>query len=220
MVIRSSWDSSPKGLRVCNASLLLSTASHPPPPLQHVGGNHRFQSGDFAGADAFLGIHMGCRNKRFTENYELTSLCCAHGCQVKPFEVNTWVEDGALLYLDDADRSPANTLQIIYTPGHTMDSVSVYHYGDRRLFIGDLLYPFTAVSLSAIGSNMKDYFQYVTFGDAGGEGADAARPGGHSVWCVVWCVVCVWLGLRYGKSGMRKGVRMWYADGRCMSVDG
>ena len=139
---------------------------------------------------------MGCRNKRFTENYELTSLCCAHGCQVKPFEVNTWVEDGALLYLDDADRSPANTLQIIYTPGHTMDSVSVYHYGDWRLFIGDLLYPFTAVSLSAIGSNMKDYFQYVA-----------------GMWvaivCGVWCVgvvCCVWLGAwGWGKWHVERG---------------
>lgn len=45
----------------------------------------------------------------------------------------------------------------MFTPGHTLDSISLYDREDKRLFVGDMLYPWTAISLSAVGSSLKAY---------------------------------------------------------------
>jgi hypothetical protein len=48
-------------------------------------------------------------------------------------------------------------ITVLHTPGHTADSVSLYQHGERRLFVGDLLYPYTAVGLGSLGASPRDY---------------------------------------------------------------
>jgi hypothetical protein len=123
--------------------------------FDHIGGNYRFSGPN---SDGCLGICMGGRKKAFTNNFELTSLCASHGCRVREFKVTKWLKDGDLIYLDENDRAnPLKTMQVIFTPGHTLDSISLFHFGENRLFIADLLYPYTCVSLSAVGHSMKDF---------------------------------------------------------------
>lgn len=126
--------------------------------FDHVGGNHRFTEDSK--------IIMSDRKKEFTLNFPLTSLCVSHGTQVKPFVVTDWVSHGAVISLDDSKplegpdgTSLAKSLVILHTPGHTLDSLSVYYPAESRLFIGDLLYPYTAIPISAVGSSVVDYRQ-------------------------------------------------------------
>jgi len=48
-------------------------------------------------------------------------------------------------------------LEVIYTPGHTPDSIALYARYEKRIFVGDTIYPYTAIHLDCIGSNIKDY---------------------------------------------------------------
>jgi len=130
---------------------------------------------------------MGNRDPKTTNNYDLFSLGMAHGVTVKPFKVTRWLEDGgcthqdrgcfpplspadhlshpqtaglppgATVTLDDANPSKYNELVILHTPGHSIDSISIWFAREKRLFVGDLLYPYTAISLSALGSAPQDY---------------------------------------------------------------
>ncbi|MBP7653412.1 MBL fold metallo-hydrolase [Candidatus Dependentiae bacterium] len=48
--------------------------------------------------------------------------------------VDKTVENDEIISLD-----PENTLKIIHTPGHSDDSISLYHYEDKVLFTGDTI---------------------------------------------------------------------------------
>eukprot|EP00755_Sulcionema_specki_P015240 Sspe_Gene.58810::Locus_32291_Transcript_1_1_Confidence_1.000_Length_825::g.58810::m.58810 len=100
--------------------------------FDHVGGNR-----GFAGAP----ILMGGGAKSFTGNVSINSLCAAHSTTVPDFEVTRWLEEGDMVYFDDSD--PTDGLEVLFTPGHTPDSISLYSRKHKRIFIGDLLYPFT-----------------------------------------------------------------------------
>lgn len=97
--------------------------------------------------------------KNFSLNYEINSLAMAHhGASVQDFRVTRWLEENDVIYLDDNDKSnEAKQLIVMFTPGHTPDSCSYWFAGERRMFIGDTIYPYTAVHLDCIGSNVKDY---------------------------------------------------------------
>lgn len=104
---------------------------------------------------------MSDRAQAYTKNYQLTSLCSAHGAQVVDFEVTQWVPDGNMVYLDDL-QDPGHSLELVHTPGHTLDSLSVFYQRDQRLFVGDLIYPYTAIPLSAVGANVNEYVSSIT----------------------------------------------------------
>ena len=50
-------------------------------------------------------------------------------------------------------------LTILHTPGHSIDSISLFMPSQRRLFVGDLLYPFTAVPLSSVGASLDAFLR-------------------------------------------------------------
>jgi len=122
--------------------------------FDHVGGNHRFCGTYSKGSQ---GICMGVGNKTFTENYELNSLAMAHNTTTPKFTISHWLKDGDLIYLNDEKKEKNNSLEILLTPGHTPDSLAVYSHRDKRLFVGDNIYPFTAIHLDCLGSSVKDY---------------------------------------------------------------
>jgi len=122
--------------------------------FDHVGGNYKFCGGNSTGCQ---GIWMGGADQKFTQNYEINSLSMAHNCRVTNFEVTRWLNEGDLIYLDDSDKTKEKSLEVIFSPGHTTDSISLYFHQEKRLFVGDLIYPFTAIHLDCIGSNMDQY---------------------------------------------------------------
>eukprot|EP01120_Amphizonella_sp_Union-15-10_P014296 TRINITY_DN6883_c0_g1_i1.p1 TRINITY_DN6883_c0_g1~~TRINITY_DN6883_c0_g1_i1.p1 ORF type:complete len:387 (-),score=66.95 TRINITY_DN6883_c0_g1_i1:86-1246(-) len=129
--------------------LLIVTHTH----FDHIGGVTHF-----CGQEGCLGICCGSNNKTFSNNYETNSLALAFpGAKVKNFEVSQWLNDGDLIYLDDKDKQKSKSLEVIFTPGHTPDSIALYFHGGKRLFVGDSLYPFTAIHLDCLGSNLPDY---------------------------------------------------------------
>jgi len=123
--------------------------------FDHVGGNHSFCG---VNSNGCTGVCMGCRDRTFTENYEINSLAMAHsGAKVKTFSVSRWLSEGDLIYLDDKNPTKEDSLEVLFTPGHTPDSISLYAHWEKRLFVGDHMYPFTVVHLDCIGSNINDY---------------------------------------------------------------
>eukprot|EP00658_Telonema_sp_P-2_P050523 TRINITY_DN3854_c0_g2_i4.p1 TRINITY_DN3854_c0_g2~~TRINITY_DN3854_c0_g2_i4.p1 ORF type:complete len:347 (+),score=92.66 TRINITY_DN3854_c0_g2_i4:169-1209(+) len=120
--------------------------------FDHVGGNHDFEAGGNCTALAMSGAHQV-----FSKNVEINSLCMAHGCSVKAYTVTRWLEEGDFVYLDDTNPSMEHALCVLNTPGHTPDSIALHYPHRNRLFAGDTLYPFTAMHLDCIGSNVDDY---------------------------------------------------------------
>jgi len=101
---------------------------------------------------------MGDRNKTFTQNYEINSLAMAHAsAKVKDFSVSQWLKEGDLIYLDNNDKTKEKSLEVIHTPGHTPDSIALYAHYEQRLFVGDTIYPYTAIHLDSLGSSVTDY---------------------------------------------------------------
>eukprot|EP00003_Mantamonas_plastica_P009830 TRINITY_DN19206_c0_g1_i1.p1 TRINITY_DN19206_c0_g1~~TRINITY_DN19206_c0_g1_i1.p1 ORF type:complete len:485 (+),score=140.92 TRINITY_DN19206_c0_g1_i1:1091-2545(+) len=124
--------------------------------FDHVGCNYLF-SGE--NATDVIDICMGERDTKFTNNYGITSLCMAHNCVTKDFTVTKWLQEGDLIYFDDANPSKRNSLEVLFTPGHTSDSISLYDHRDIRLFVGDTFYPYTAIHLDCIGSSVPDFLE-------------------------------------------------------------
>jgi len=61
-----------------------------------------------------------------------------------------------LIHLDPADESREGSLEVLHTPGHTTDSIALIDRTAKTVYVGDTLYPFTAVHLDCIGSSMSD----------------------------------------------------------------
>lgn len=136
----------PRSQRTCpnRSYVVICTHNH----FDHVGG-----AAGFAGSE----ICMGKQNPTYSKNLEVTSLAAGVGARVKPFEVTRWLEDGDEVWLDDSDRSRFNRLSVHFTPGHALDHIAVFFERELRLFVGDTLYPFTAIDLANMGSNVPDY---------------------------------------------------------------
>lgn len=137
------------GFARCRARLIrryvvVCTHNH----FDHVGG-----AAGFAGSE----ICMGKRNPTYSKNLEVTSLAAGVGARVAPFDVTRWLDDGDELWLDDSNRTPFNRITVHYTPGHALDHIAVLFEREMRLFVGDTLYPFTAIDLANMGSNVSDY---------------------------------------------------------------
>ncbi len=67
-------------------------------------------------------------------------------------EVDEWLEPGGTLSLGD------RTLKVLYTPGHTEDSISLLDEENRTLFTGDFIYPGPLFAFLP-NSSMGDYVQ-------------------------------------------------------------
>ena len=67
-------------------------------------------------------------------------------------EVDEWLEPGGTLSLGD------RTLKVLYTPGHTEDSISLLDEDNKTLFTGDFIYPGPLFAFLP-NSSMGDYVQ-------------------------------------------------------------
>ena len=63
------------------------------------------------------------------------------------------VSDGDLVHLDD---NPSFSLRVIYTPGHTTDSVVYYSGRDSVAFVGDTIFKGSIGNYQYPGGNLRD----------------------------------------------------------------
>lgn len=99
---------------------------------------------------------MSGADQTFSKNCHINSLCMAHNATIRDFEVTRWLAEGKwfqrhrswthqprmigdLIYLDDANPTREQALEVIYTPGHTTDSIALYYPAEKKMFIGDTL---------------------------------------------------------------------------------
>mmetsp|Transcript_47215 Transcript_47215/g.109209 ORF Transcript_47215/g.109209 Transcript_47215/m.109209 type:complete len:327 (+) Transcript_47215:63-1043(+) len=123
----------------------------------HIMGNHSFcRPGGHALRGGCRGICQGARDKRFSQAWSDTSLGKKVGATIHDFCVTQWLEEGHKIYLDDAVPSEAEALEVLYTPGHTPDSISLYLPVENRLFTGDLIYP-GSIFLFLPGSSLEEF---------------------------------------------------------------
>jgi glyoxylase-like metal-dependent hydrolase (beta-lactamase superfamily II) len=77
-------------------------------------------------------------------------LGAAEGFEAPTLVIDEWLPPGSKLSLGD------RTLQILYTPGHTEDSISLLDVDSGQLFSGDFLYPGPLVAFLP-NSSLEDY---------------------------------------------------------------
>jgi glyoxylase-like metal-dependent hydrolase (beta-lactamase superfamily II) len=78
----------------------------------------------------------------------------AEGIAAPTLEVDEWLAPGSTLSLGD------RTLRVLYTPGHTEDSISLLDLESGAVFAGDFIYPGPLFAFLA-NSGMGDYLQGV-----------------------------------------------------------
>eukprot|EP00747_Dinoflagellata_sp_TGD_P022196 gnl/TRDRNA2_/TRDRNA2_128963_c0_seq1.p1 gnl/TRDRNA2_/TRDRNA2_128963_c0~~gnl/TRDRNA2_/TRDRNA2_128963_c0_seq1.p1 ORF type:complete len:336 (+),score=53.70 gnl/TRDRNA2_/TRDRNA2_128963_c0_seq1:46-1053(+) len=125
----------------------------------HIMGNHCFcKPGGASLCTQCIGICQGARDRQFSSNWQQTSLQTSVGASIQNFCVTDWLEEGDRIYLDDDRPTDEESLEVIYTPGHTPDSISLYLPCENRIFTGDLIYP-GSIYLFLPGSNFDEFEQ-------------------------------------------------------------
>jgi len=71
--------------------------------------------------------------------------------------VTRWLNDGDLIFLNDHKPEATQALEVLFVPGHTPDSIALYARFEDRLFVGDLIYPYTAIHIDCLGSSFSDF---------------------------------------------------------------
>ncbi|KJH43409.1 hypothetical protein DICVIV_10567 [Dictyocaulus viviparus] len=76
--------------------------------------------------------------------------------EVNTYKVTRWLSDGEMIFLGDREKSH-NVVEVIWTPGHTPDSLILWFAHENRLFIGDQFYRFEDIMLTYNHTDIKDY---------------------------------------------------------------
>eukprot|EP00727_Mastigamoeba_balamuthi_P005874 m51a1_g1906 hypothetical protein (350) ;mRNA; f:792095-793672 len=148
----------PLSLRSLLRSLLPAGASPSVAVLvvcTHVHYDHAGGAATLRASGARVGLGGGAR--AFSENRAVTSLAASHGGALPAFEVDLWLREGDALQLDEAHPSDTFCLRVVETPGHTPDSISLFAPWENRLFVGDFIYPYTAIHVDCLGSDIVQY---------------------------------------------------------------
>ncbi len=85
----------------------------------------------------------------------------------EPFRVTRWMREGDVIDLG------GKKLEVIHTPGHTPDSVSLLERNERLLFTGDIFYP-APIYLYSLDSDIDDFIS--SFRKMVGADYDYAMP--------------------------------------------
>ena len=94
--------------------------------------------------------------------------------RIRPYQVNTYVQEGDRIDLGDGQR-----LQVIATPGHSPDSISLLDEKHRLLFAGDAFYQ-GPILLYRPETNLQDYLQSLEKLAAISHQVDLVLPG-HNI---------------------------------------
>lgn len=123
----------------------------------HVGGNWEFDTVLAMDTDYTRSNMAGFTNDIVGGDFVAATFCKGAPDGVKPqsFATRAWraskfVKDGDVIDLG------GRSLQVLHTPGHTPDSVTLYDREHRLLFTGDTWYD-ASLWLFAHGTNLDDY---------------------------------------------------------------
>ncbi len=73
--------------------------------------------------------------------------------RIKPFSITKYISDGDIINLGNERK-----IRVIFTPGHTPDSISLLDFEERLLFVGDTFYQ-GPIFLYRPETNLEDYIQ-------------------------------------------------------------
>lgn len=125
----------------------------------HIGDNWRF-SGSIRGVRSTFASKNAQGSFEEAQNelqpgmiweYYLPKDFNRHTYQIRPYEVNHYVQEG-----DRIDLGGDHQLEVIATPGHSPDSISLLDQKHRLLFAGDAFYQ-GPILLYRPETNLKDY---------------------------------------------------------------
>jgi hydroxyacylglutathione hydrolase len=132
------------GLRVRDIDLILLTHEH----FDHIGATTFFYK------TAVVAAHCLAANRLELQD-EFVTLNRYYNVPSKPFWVDIWLEDGAIIDLGNY------RLQVLHTPGHTSGCVCFYEPNDRLLFSGDTIFAGGTLSDIAGSGSVSDYMNSV-----------------------------------------------------------
>ncbi|ETN71496.1 metallo-beta-lactamase domain protein [Necator americanus] len=128
--------------------IVVNTHNHP----EQTGGNFRFSTVGKLGLSHM--VEDLCASGK--DPYYTKLMNSNWHWQINQYKVTRWLKDGDEILLGNA-KDARNVVQVIWTPGHTPDSLVLWYPNDNRLFIGDLFYRFADIMLSYEHTNIKDY---------------------------------------------------------------
>jgi len=132
------------GLRVRDIHLVLLTHEH----FDHIGATTFFHK------TAVVAAHRLAANKLDLQD-DFVTLNKYYNVPSKPFWVDVWLEDGAVIELGN------RRLRTVHTPGHTSGCVCYFEPDEGLLFSGDTVFAGGTLSDVAGSGSVSDYMESV-----------------------------------------------------------
>ncbi len=138
----------------CNNIIVLNSLSH----WDHIGGNFQFNS--------VYGLNneyarQNCKGKSYSKakHYLINTVMedklpedfKANSYSIKPYRITKYVKNGDVIDLGE------RKLEILLTPGHSLDSLCLLDSKNKGLFVGDTFY-LASLYAHLAGSNLSDYY--------------------------------------------------------------
>jgi hydroxyacylglutathione hydrolase len=132
------------GLRVGDIHLVLLTHEH----FDHIGATAFFHK------TAAVAAHRLAANKLDLQD-DFVTLNKYYNVPSRPFWVDIWLEDGAVIDLGN------RRLRVVHTPGHTSGCVCYFEPDEGLLFSGDTVFAGGTLSDVAGSGSVSDYMESV-----------------------------------------------------------
>ena len=132
------------GMRLKDIGLILLTHEH----FDHIGATAFFHQ------TAVVAAHRLAANKLELQD-EFVTLNKYYNVPSKPFWVDVWLEDGAIIDLGNYK------LRVVHTPGHTSGCICLYELKEGLLFSGDTVFAGGTLSGITGSGNVSDYVNSV-----------------------------------------------------------
>ncbi|XGW31870.1 hypothetical protein V3C99_010216 [Haemonchus contortus] len=130
--------------------IVVNTHNHP----EQTGGNFRFSTtGKLGMAHMVEDLCASGRDKYYTQlrnsNWHW---------EINTYKVTRWLSDGDTILLGNPVETH-NVVKVIWSPGHTPDSLVLWYASDNRLFVGDLFYRFEDIMMTSEYTSIREYEQ-------------------------------------------------------------
>ena len=132
------------GLRIRDINMVLLTHEH----FDHIGATTFFHK------TAVVAAHRLAANKLDLQD-DFVTLNKYYNVPSKPFWVDIWLEDGAVIELGN------RRLRVVHTPGHTSGCVCYFEPDEGLLFSGDTVFAGGTLSDVAGSGSVSDYMESV-----------------------------------------------------------
>ncbi|CAL2049454.1 unnamed protein product [Caenorhabditis brenneri] len=128
--------------------IVVNTHNHP----EQTGGNWRFSTTGSNGlAHLVEDLCAGRKNKYYTRLMD-----SSWHWEIQTYKVTRWLNDGDKILLGD-ESNLRNIVQVMWTPGHTPDSIVLWYPYANRLFVGDLFYRFDDIMFTYQYTDIRQY---------------------------------------------------------------